>query len=178
MPEVPFTLRGALSCSAKNMAAAPQVTDVEVQVNEATRLSPREYNTPRNEAEVRSQVEWVIHSVTQSVNDRTFDAAPGWKYIAEDFLVAPSSQPRVPSKTKAELVAGFKSTAAEHPDFQLGLPQCETEVDMLHGTARVFANAHGIQSSVSRKHTVVFTFKMDSAGHWMACNETTVFGKI
>ncbi|KAF2169626.1 hypothetical protein M409DRAFT_20040 [Zasmidium cellare ATCC 36951] len=159
-------------------AGAFPTPEADIQAEESTKLEPQEYIKPRTCAEIRSHIEWVIHSVTQSVNDRTFDAAPGWKYIADDFIVAGSSQPRLPSNTKADLAEGFRSTAAENPDFQLGVPVVETEIDLSSGVARAFANSQGTAGSVTRKHTVVFTFVRDKAGRWMARNETTVFGVL
>ncbi|KAK4497439.1 hypothetical protein PRZ48_011890 [Zasmidium cellare] len=96
----------------------PDIGESQVH-DEALGDEPQEHNKPSNEAEIRSHVAWVIRSVSQSINDRTFDSAPAWKYIADDFLVSLAA-PRIPTRTRAELAESFKSFAAEHHDFRGG----------------------------------------------------------
>lgn len=145
-------------------------------------IEPKEYEYPTTVEEVQSHITWVIQTCTQSVNDRTFDKTPSWEYFAPHFRVEGTAY-RAPLDSKAALIEEFKKTCIDHPELQLGIPECTTEVHMKQGWGQTYSSAShtgasGLTAgSMSRKHVTVFYFSRNKEGRWTIQSESAVPGE-
>lgn len=131
---------------------------------------------------IATHLETVVRGCTESINNRTFDAASHWQYISEDFEVTHDTGSRPATHSKKELIEGFKHVCQEFPWFRLEIFSCNVDVDGGNGRGQVFANAQesggpsAPKGVIARKHIAVFDFERGGDGVWKAVREATIFG--